>query len=569
MRAVVLCWLAQFAPCLVIVSSTAATTADYDPSPGLRRPVALALAQQDGTLFIANRNGTISIADTSKERVVGEFTAGSRLADIAVYNSGHLLVADEETNQLLLLAWNGTKLNKGASLKLPPHPVKVRVSKDECFVALLWARAIAVVDVNDLKLKATIPLSFAPREMLVANGRSLIVADAFGGNLAVIDLGRREVESVRPLPAHNIRGLALSSDGKQLYVAHQTLSPLARTTSDDIRWGNLIGNHVRSLALRNVLNPDTDLLKDSELHSLGEVDEGAADPGALAVTSDGKLLVASSGTGQIFWSDETQFRFWRLGIGRHPTAITTTKDNERAYIADMFGDQILVADLNKREIRGQISLGIQRALTPIERGEELFFDARLSHKGWLSCHSCHTDGHSNGLLSDTFGDGSFGAPKRVLSLLGVGGTGPWGWNGSFTNLEEQVGQSIHSTMGGPVPSQEEVAFLTAFMKSLTPPPASSIASRARGQEIFNKHCAECHQPSAYTSARTYDVGLTDEVGGIRFNPPSLRGLSQRERYFHDNRAKTLESVFVEFKHGFETPPSSGDVAELLGFLRTL
>jgi len=37
----------------------------------------------------------------------------------------------------------------------------------------------------------------------------------------------------------------------------------------------------------------------------------------------------------------------------------------------------------------------------------------------MSRHSCYTDGHANGAVVDTLGDGDFGAPKRVPSLLGV------------------------------------------------------------------------------------------------------------------------------------------------------
>ena len=47
----------------------------------------------------------------------------------------------------------------------------------------------------------------------------------------------------------------------------------------------------------------------------------------------------------------------------------------------------------------------------VARGERLFHDARLSHDGWMSCHSCHVDGHTNGLVADTLGDGSYGAPN--------------------------------------------------------------------------------------------------------------------------------------------------------------
>ena len=81
----------------------------------------------------------------------------------------------------------------------------------------------------------------------------------------------------------------------------------------------------------------------------------------------------------------------------------------------------------------------------------------------MSCHSCHTDGHTNSLLSDTLGDGSYGAPKRVPSLLGVAATGPWTWTGSIPRLEDQVRKSIVTTMHGAKPTDQQVADLTAYL----------------------------------------------------------------------------------------------------------
>ena len=87
----------------------------------------------------------------------------------------------------------------------------------------------------------------------------------------------------------------------------------------------------------------------------------------------------------------------------------------------------------------------------------------------MSCHSCHTDGHTNNLLSDTLGDGSYGAPKRVPSLLGVAATGPWTWTGSIPRLEDQIRKSIVTTMHGTKPTDEQVADLAAYLSSLAPP----------------------------------------------------------------------------------------------------
>ena len=44
------------------------------------------------------------------------------------------------------------------------------------------------------------------------------------------------------------------------------------------------------------------------------------------------------------------------------------------------------------------------------------------------------------------------------------------------------------------------------------------------------------------------MGLKDEVGHHEFNPPSLRGVSNRDSFLHDGRAGSLEDVFVKEKH---------------------
>src|SRR5207248_10565931 len=127
---------------------------------------------------------------------------------------------------------------------------------------------------------------------------------------------------------------------------------------------------------------------------------------------------------------------------------------------------ISVVDLRIPKVVAEVSLGASAVLQAHERGEMLFFDARLSFDAWYSCHSCHSDGHSNGRLNDNFTDGSFGTPKRVLSLLGVKDTGPLAWNGKMADLEAQVRTSVTSTMQGPAPSVEQVRDLTAFLRTL-------------------------------------------------------------------------------------------------------
>jgi len=225
-----------------------------------------------------------------------------------------------------------------------------------------------------------------------------------------------------------------------------------------------------------------------------------------------------------------------------------------------------------------VALGPTPAPGPQQRGESLFFDSHASHDGWLSCHSCHTDGHSNGLLADTHGDGTFGTPKRILSLLGTRDNNPWAWNGSLRTLHEQTAQSVRSSMVGDMEA-EQINDLVAYLHTLTAPPPlrpqpeSAVDEQlvARGREVFAKSgCATCHVPPlTFTSDQVVEVGLSDEEGATKFNPPSLRGVSQQDRLFHDGRAQNLRAVFAEFGHQVPSGISEPELDALVRYLESL
>jgi cytochrome c peroxidase len=258
-------------------------------------------------------------------------------------------------------------------------------------------------------------------------------------------------------------------------------------------------------------------------------------------------------------------------------------------IADTFADEVVLVDLDAGQVVARIALGPQGEPTIVDRGERLFYDARLSLDGWFSCHSCHTDGHTNGQRADTLGDGGFGAAKRVLTLLGTNDTGPWAWDASAPDLEGQIHKSLVTTLQGREPTSDQVMALAAYLRSLPPPPALGPLENApgaagaapsretfdpalaeRGHLVFARRgCTACHTEGAFTTGGTFDVGLADELGGQRFNPPSLRGVSQLDELFHDNRAAALEEVFTVHGHRLEEPLDDGELRALIEFLRGL
>ena len=579
--------------CLLAGTGIRATTAAELP-PRLRRPVALAFTQNHQRLLVANSRGkSFSLIDIAQQKTIAEEPSGGVLSDLQPLEDGNWMLATDESNhQLLLLNIQDDQVQIRQRVSVSPYPVSVVVDRKQqfCYVTSLWSKRVTRIRLNktadawQATVMQAIDMPFSPRELLLLPGESrLVVADSFGGNLALLDTskpatGRLRLLGVRQFPGHNVRGLGLSANGEMLLVAHQMLNELAHTVRNDVHWGLLMSNDLRWLKIESLLKGGSDLYAGAHMHPLGEAGSATADPSGLAVSRQGVVVVTLGGVREVAIGRENDFSLQRVNVGRRPVAAVIHPDGERAYVANMFDDSVSVVDLDDPGELVRISLGPKVALTQRDRGELLFFDATLSHDSWMSCHSCHTDGHTNGLLNDNFSDASFGAPKRVFSLLGRSDTGPFAWNASARDLASQVRNSIEQTMQADDPAREDhVQQLVSFLKTLkTPPPIDKVRGTydavavERGRAIFEKRqCVKCHAPPIYTTPKIYNVGLKDELDHERFNPPTLRGVGYRSSFFHDSRAKQLSDVFSVHGHQLTEPLEEKDLQDLMHFLRSL
>lgn len=550
----------------------------------VRRPVGVALSADGSRLYVANRDsGTVSVVDLMGHKVAGEHAVGKRLSAIAALpGTNQLLGTDEAAHELLLLDAAGDAVTVKSRLPVSPYPVSICVASDgkSASIASLWSRRLTFVDLGESpKVAAVIDLPFAPRCQHRLPGRDrLLVADSFGGKLALVELSTRKLAETRQFPGHNVRGVGTSPDGKMLVVAHQMLNDLAHSIRNDIHWGLLMSNDLRWLEVNSVLAGGDKLYFGAHMHPLGDPGKGGGDPGGLDVSPEGLVCVSLSGVNQIAFGKEGDFSMQRVGVGQRPTAVKLSPDSSTAYVCNTHDDSISIVNLAEREVTVTIPLGPQPDLSVVQQGELLFYDARLSHDGWMSCHSCHTDGHANGEKNDNFSDRSFGAPKRVLSLLGVKDTLPLAWNGGVQTLQRQIENSLDATMQreDPLP-KAEVKKIVAYVQSLENPPPLPVlrgtldaAAVDRGKQVFAKRdCVSCHAPPTYTSPAAYDVGLPDAQGNREFNPPSLRGLSHRGPYFHDNSATTLDEVFTKQGHPNGSAYEAEEVRDLKAFLESL
>jgi DNA-binding beta-propeller fold protein YncE len=558
------------------------------PVARLRYPVGAALLADGHTLCVANqRAGTLSLVDLSAPRVVGEVDVGRHLTGLAALPDGNrLLAVDDERHELIALSVEGTRPPVRARLAVGPYPVSVAVLPDgrRAAVASLWSRRVEIVDLAGLasadrptlRVLHSVRLPFAPRLQLLLPGKSqFVVADGFGGHLAVIDAATGKLVSVHEVTGHNLRGVALSADGKRLLIAHQVLDQQAPTTAENVERGVLMANVLRSVRVSALPDPRADLDKLSDVTRL----DRAGDPAGLAVMDAGTVAVALSGVDEVAFLPADGKKPRRVAVGRGPTALIHAPRGQTLVVLNTFDDSLSLLDTSRAVVLHTVPLGPRPKLDYAERGEVLFHDARLSRGATMSCQSCHTDGHTNGLLADTLTDGSYGTPKRTLTLMGTRLTDPWGWTGEVKYLHDQVRKSLAETMRTPALSDEQVGDLSSFLSTLPPPPplepvTDERADREqveRGRRAFeSRGCDRCHiPPLTYSSGGAYDVGFADEKGRRKFNPPSLRGVGQGYRFLHDGRAATLDEVFRKYHHKVsdDTPPE--DVDDLLRFLRSL
>lgn len=564
-------------------------------TPAWRVPVDLAWHRE--RLFVANsRTGSLSMFTDDSSAVEREWQLAESLSSLAVLHD-QLLLLDDRAHQLLRIRVEPRtgELQVQQTLPVAAWPVEIQTAPDQSQVAVssLWSRRLTLLrpDTNQqLQVSHVVDLPFAPRCLQFLPGQLLAVADAFSGQVAIVSTQDGQVQKQVRVNGHNIRGLCLDYAGTALHVTLQTLSSETFISYERVFWGILMQNGLHTLPLDSLTGPAAapaggdsssgygpTASSSRSVYPLGTPSVGSGDPSQLVITRRDTTLLLLSGFNQVAFRTASHLPFSRLRTGQRPEAVCLNSDETRAFVANRYDDSITVVALTSEqpEVAATISLGPVRELTDVERGERLFHDAALSLDGWYSCHSCHTDGHTNGRLSDTLGDEGQGAPKKVLTLLGAGDTQPWAWNGSKPTIEQQIHTSLIISMQTQIPTAElPVAELTAYVRSLPPAPALltargqqlSEAQRTAGQRVFEAQgCASCHAGPTLTSAAVYDVGLQDETGGREFNPPSLRGVSQRAPYFHDGSAATLRDVLKSGHHSPDSPLTDEqlDALELL------
>lgn len=572
-----------------------------------RSPVAVALSPDHLWGVTANRGaGSVSLISLFRCQVTSEILVGDDPADVAWVDQSTVIVTTAGTDQLVKIRIIDGNCSIAARLDIGDEPRGIAVCRGarpdgaaKAWIAVTHEDQLALVDLNDGGVIKRVSVGALPQFLAIAPNQKWLVTGCNGaGDVYVHDAETGEQMNRRAIfddPA-NLGRPAIPADSTFAVFPH-IVNRSFPVDEDNIEKGWVIDNRLTRLTL-----PVGEYWQQSQI-GLDTRGDAVGDANAVAVSGDGRWLVVTcggthellileqsalrwpqSGPGDFIPSEllENDGRFRRLKLGGRPTDVEFV-DERTAVVSNYLLNAVQIVDVVEARELARVALGGPAIADSVRRGEIAFYDADRSLNSWFSCHTCHTDGHTNGRTFDTLNDQNFDTYKLTPSLHGVTQTGPWTWNGWQNDLKTAIRKSMKDTMRTRLPvTDQDVADMHDYFATLQPDRGPrgqreghlSAAAR-RGWATFagKGGCAGCHAGSELTSAERFDVGTGSRRYVLQeFNPPSLRGLSTRRRFMHDGRARTLADVVTKHHRPENVAGealSEAEVADLLAFLQQL
>jgi YVTN family beta-propeller protein len=574
-----------------------------------RSPIALAMNPAGTRLLVANQTGgSVSLIDVGESRVIRETRTGDRPSGVAISRDGKLgVVTHWYGYDLAILDLEGDRLAEVGRVEVGPEPRGVVIAADglTAYVAVGASNELVRVDLPNRRVTGRVGVGREPRALaFTPDGSRLVVGNARGQSISVVDLGKFEVERTLTMQADNLRQVAVSPDGRYAYVAAMNNRGFA-TTRNNIDLGWVLGQRIERVML--------DGSEPAECVSLDPKGNAVADVHGFALGDGGKTLaVACGGSHEILLlRDDDKPLSWRNGVGRdvieigllkdkkrfrrvalggRPTEIVFAPDGKILYVANYLSNSIQVINAESATLTRTIPLGGPEAPSLARRGEALFHDASRSLNNWYSCNTCHSEGHTNGLDFDTLNDGwqdnsntHLRSRKKVPTLRRVASTGPWTWHGWQDGLDDAMVESFTKSMQGRKPTGDEVEAIVAYLSTLEFPKnpnreadGNLTPAARRGEAVFRSkkaNCASCHNGPEFTDGKIHDIGMNERGDVYKgHNPPSLRGVHDKDPYLHDGRAKTLRDA-LGGDHAPEAlggqPLSEPELDDLIAYLNSL
>lgn len=587
-------WLVIFLP-LLFAPAKPAREAPPEPH---RSPIDVAVLPDGRHALTANHTAdSFSLVDLRDGKMLVETRSGSKPSAVACSRDGRrAAVSNLWSGTLTLVELHEPRPKVVGEIAVGHLPRGIVFAPDgeKLYVAVGGADEVALVEWKTQKILERWQSPREPRRLaLTRDGRWLVAACTRSAEVRCWDTQTGKLAwSKAILEAFNLLGLTLTPDDREIFTSqvHHRHHPFIKSSIEQ-------GWAINSRLARFDVQPAKG---DSYWQLALDVrNKAVGDPSALAFSAKGEYLaLAAPGTQEMLLFEnralpwvggepgdfldsllqEDDGRLRRVALGGRPMAIEFTREGTRAVVANYLLDCVQVVDVKAGKVEKTIALGGPKTPSVARRGEAIFLDAKRSHHQWFSCYTCHPDGHTCGRTFDTMNDDSTNNAKLAPSLRGVTKTAPWTWHGWQESLPKAVEKSLTETLWGPNPSEEDVRAMIAYLGTLEHPANPRVkdgkrsAAAERGKALFygKARCDRCHQGDYYTSPKNFDVKMPSDGSSYdKWNPPSLRSVSDRGPYLHDASAETLDDVLRD-AHAPEklggkalTPEERRDLVEFL------
>lgn len=447
------------------------------------------------------------------------------------------------------------------------------------YVTLATMRKVAVVDVEKRLVTSYVDVGFDPRAIVMSpDGKRVYVASYRSGNkvkdtrgtygpnddqdIWIIDTATNKVTTTMTAIAADLRALAISSDGAELYIAGTDGDPepsqAAPMAVPFVHLVAVVGADPNKPGYGTVLR-QVDLTR--QMGSGGPVVNPA---GVLAVGDT--LWVSSESSDLVVALDRlTLAEKFRSTVSPGARAIVNLGTNIAVHSYQNF-DVSIVDPLGA--VLQTVPSAQDPRPAPVALGERVFTRPGGGFAANHSCSSCHIETQNDGMVW-RFGPMVW-HNARPLQLLDA--TTPLEW-GAYVSSTDNFGYQGPSSIVARPATPEEALGLQAFLGSLLGAPRETGRTRVdgslteeaiRGEALFNGKagCYACHLPPLYTTREYIPVGKS----GVPADVPSLLGVYRHGVYFVNGQARSLEAaadIALAYVKVTLTPEEKADLVEFL------
>jgi YVTN family beta-propeller protein len=589
-----------------------------------KTPVNLAFTPDGRQVYVAcESSGTVVVVDARTRERLAEIAVGGHAHDVAFGPDGRrAYVSNRLDDSVSVIDVEAKEVVRTIAAGDEPHGLLTDRTGETLFVANTAGDSISVIDIASGEETRRVPASRNPWSVALSpDGERLLVTNALSrfvgfrrpsmSEVTVVEASEGRIEDRWVVPETNLlMGVAWHPSGEYALVTLNRTKNLVPMTR--ILQGWTITNGIGLLWADGTVDQ---LLLD-------EPNRYFADVADVAFSPDGRTaLVTSSGTDRVAVIDverlvglvrgaseeerrevlpnhlgqSLEFVRAHVPTRNSPRGVAFAPDGRTAWVANALDDSLTVIETAGWTAQARVDLGGPPVVTHIRWGEQLFHSADIAFQRQFSCHTCHPDGHVDGLTYDIEPDGIGVSPVDNRTLRGIYDTDPFKWEGTNVSLARQCGArlAVFFTRIDPF-TPGELAALNDYTVTVPRPPnryrplgAELTEAQRRGKRIFERshandgrelrpteRCVHCHFAPYYTDRTQHDVGTRHPLDrDAIFDVPHLNNIYDSAPYLHNGIAPTLEEIWTRHnpydEHGVTNDMTKDQLNDLIEYLKTL